>query len=129
MLPEDRPVEQAERQEFWEEIKFLRELQLRGSHVNIIGFVGYVVASTMFMITEFAARGSLLGYLRGVAKNKAVTALPETLVRLATWRSALLLSCRPTFYPSATAPAFSARSQRPVAPRPAPASAGRSDCC
>jgi len=28
MLPEDRPVEQAERQEFWEEIKFLRELQV-----------------------------------------------------------------------------------------------------
>ena len=81
MLPEDRPVEQAERQEFWEEIKFLRELELRGGHTNIIGFIGYVVANAMFMVTEFAARGSLLGYLRGVAKNKAVNALPQSLVR------------------------------------------------
>lgn len=28
MLPEDRPIELTERQEFWEEIKFLRELQV-----------------------------------------------------------------------------------------------------
>ena len=79
MLPEDRPVEQAERQEFWEEIKFLRELQVRGGHANVIGFVGYVVADAMFMVTEFAARGSLLGYLREAAKSKGVNALPEAL--------------------------------------------------
>jgi len=33
--------------------------------------VGYVVADDMVMVTEFAARGSLLGYLRDVAKTKA----------------------------------------------------------
>ena len=53
-----RPVKQSERQEFWVEVKFLRELQLRGAHPNIIGFVGYVVAEAMVMVTEFAAHGS-----------------------------------------------------------------------
>ena len=107
MLPEDRPVEQAERQEFWEEIKFLRELQLFGSHTNIIGFVGYVVANTMLMVTEFAARGSLLGYLRGVAKNKAVNALPETLVSFCSHTVGL-----PTSHPSSPMPPAS--TVRPV---------------
>ena len=64
MLPQDREVTELEQQDFWEEAKFLCSIQKRGGHDNIIHFFGYVVATDMMMLTEFAPRGSLLGYLR-----------------------------------------------------------------
>ena len=64
MLPQDRAVEEAERQDFWEEVKFLRTLQLKGGHPHIIDFVGYVAGDSMMLVLAFAPRGSLLGFLR-----------------------------------------------------------------
>ena len=64
MLPQDRPVEERERQDFWEEVKFLRHLQCIGGHDNIIKFVGYVAGEEMMLLLEFAPGGSLVGYLR-----------------------------------------------------------------
>ena len=74
MLPQDRTVEDRERQDFWEEVKFLRHLQCIGGHDNIIKFVGYVAGEEMMLLLEFAPGGSLIGYLR---KRDRVDPLPD----------------------------------------------------
>ena len=74
MLPQDRAVHERERQDFWEEIKFLRQLQCLGGHENVIEFTGYVAGEEMMLLLEFAPGGSLLGYLR---KRDRGDSLPE----------------------------------------------------
>jgi len=53
MLPQDRAVEERERQDFWEEVKFMRRLQCFGGHANIVEFVGYVVGEEMMLLLEY----------------------------------------------------------------------------
>ena len=74
MLPQDRDVDDRERQDFWEEIKFLRHLQCSGGHENIVEFIGYVAGEEMMLLLEFAPGGSLLGFLRDRERGDS---LPE----------------------------------------------------
>ena len=76
MLPQDRVLAERERQDFWEEVKFLRHLQCLGKHANIVQFLGYVfgTAAEMMLVLEFAPNGSLLGYLRDLDRG---VPLPE----------------------------------------------------
>ena len=76
MLPQDRDIEEREKQDFWEEVKFLRRLQSLGGHANIVRFVGYVDAEEMMLLLEFASGGSLLQHLRKHKQDRA-RPLPE----------------------------------------------------
>ena len=67
MLPQDRTVHDGEPQSFWDEIKFLRTLQLLGGDDNVVDFVGYVAgegaANGMMLVLEFAANGKFVPQL------------------------------------------------------------------
>ena len=64
MLPQDRVVEERERQDFWEEATFLRHLECLGGHANVVEFIGYVAGEELMLLLEFAPGGSLLAHLR-----------------------------------------------------------------
>jgi len=61
-------------QDFWEEVKFLRTLQLKGGHPHIVDFIGYVAGDSMMLVLAFAPEGSLLSYLRAEPRGRP---LPE----------------------------------------------------
>lgn len=90
MLPHDRRVSADEKQDLWEEIKFLRHISMvLGGHPHVIQMYGYTTdtgSSPMMLVLEFAERGSLLGYLRQTktANRELQTLLPSQSIRFAT---------------------------------------------
>ena len=59
-----------QRRDFLKEINFLRKMQCLGGHHNVIRLVGYTTAGRMVIVTEFAAQGSLLSFLRKAGPRK-----------------------------------------------------------